>query len=118
MHGAAPLQKGSEHGAATPGFRAGFRPESNRENINIGTPAGLRPAGGSDFEVLPTPGFRAGLRPAGDLISVFFRKQSGQNPARMADLQPGSTIAQHPWALVQAPGVRRGSRGQTVEDIN
>ncbi len=28
------------------GFRAGFRPDYNRENLKIGSPAGLRPAGG------------------------------------------------------------------------
>ena len=29
----------------TSGFRAGFRPDSNRESLKIGPPAGLRPAG-------------------------------------------------------------------------
>ena len=36
------------------GFRAGFRPDSNRESIKIGPPAGLRPGGGAIFEALPT----------------------------------------------------------------
>ncbi len=31
------------------GFRAGFRPDSNRESLNIGPPAGLWPAGGLIF---------------------------------------------------------------------
>ena len=54
-------------------FRAGFWPDCNRENTEIGPPAG----------------------PAGGPISVLSRKQSGQNPARKADLRPGSTIVQH-----------------------
>ena len=55
------------------GFRAGFRLDSNRENIKIGPPAGLRPAEGP--------------------ILMFSRLESGRNPARKPDFQPGSSIA-------------------------
>ncbi len=51
------------------GLRAGFRPDSNRENIKIGPSAGRR----ADFKALPTR----------------IRPKSGQEPA----LRPGSTIA-------------------------
>jgi hypothetical protein len=36
-----------------PGFRAGFRQDSVRESVKIGTPAGRRPAGqGADFDAV------------------------------------------------------------------
>ncbi len=31
------------------GFRAGFRPDSNRESLKIGPPAGRKPAGGPNL---------------------------------------------------------------------
>ncbi len=34
-----------------PGFRAGFRPDSNQESLKIGPPGGLRPAGGPNFRL-------------------------------------------------------------------
>ena len=55
-------------------FRAGFRPDSSRESIDIGPPAGFRPAGGPIF----------GLS----------RLESGRNPTRKVDFRPGSTVAQ------------------------
>ncbi len=53
------------------GFRAGFRPDSNRENIKIGPPADLRPAG------VP--------------ILRLSRLESGRSPARKPDFRPGSS---------------------------
>ena len=55
------------------GFRAGFRPDSIRESIEISPSAGRRPAGG--------------------LILMLSRLESGRNPARKPDFRPGSTIA-------------------------
>ena len=54
-------------------FRAGFRPDSSRESLNIGPPAGLRPAGG--------------------LMLKLFRLEFGRNPARKTGFRPGSIIA-------------------------
>jgi hypothetical protein len=55
------------------GFRGGFRPDSNRETKNIGSPAGRRPAGGQ--------------------ILMLSRLASGRNPARKTDFRRGGTIA-------------------------
>ncbi len=68
------------------GIRAAFRPDSIREGINIGPPAGLRPAGGP--------------------ILMHSRIESGRNPARKLDFRPGGTIAQHrvvysPWVSLR-----------------
>ncbi len=52
------------------GFRAGFRPDSIREGINIGPPAGLRPAG----------------------VPIFVEIESGRIPARKPDFQPANII--------------------------
>ncbi len=54
-------------------FRAGFRPDSLRESLKIGPPAGLRPARGP--------------------ISSFVLLESDRNPSRKTDSRPGSTIA-------------------------
>ena len=59
----------------TSGFRAGFRPDSNRESLKIGSPAGRRPAG--------EPIFRSSR--------LNFR----HNPARKPPFLPGSTTAYH-----------------------
>ncbi len=59
------------------GFRAEFRPDSNRENLKSCSPAGLR------------------LRPAGRPILMFSRLESGRNLARKPDFGPGNKIAQH-----------------------
>ncbi len=48
------------------GFRVGFRPDSSREDFQIGTP--------------------------GPMLRIS-RLESGRNPARKADLRPGSIIA-------------------------
>ncbi len=56
-------------------FRAGFRPDSNRENNKIGPPAGRRPVGGP--------------------ILKLSRLESGRNPARKPDFRPGGNIASH-----------------------
>ena len=50
------------------GFRAGFRPDSNRKSFKIDPPAGHRPAGGPNL------------------------KLSRRNPARKPDVRHGSTI--------------------------
>ncbi len=52
------------------GFRAGFRPDSNRETSKS-------------------------ARPAGEPILNVSQLESGRNPARTPDVRPGSTIAQH-----------------------
>jgi hypothetical protein len=57
------------------GFRAGLRPNSNLESVEIGPPAGLRPAGGP--------------------ILRLSRQESGQKSARKPDFRPGSATAQH-----------------------
>ncbi len=57
------------------GFRAGCQPDASRESLQIGPPAGRRPAGG--------------------LILKLSRLESGLNPAQEPDFLPGSTIAQH-----------------------
>ncbi len=54
-------------------FRAGFRPDSNRENMKIVPAAGLRPGGGPILRVS--------------------RLESGRNPAQELHVVPGSTIA-------------------------
>ncbi len=54
-------------------LRGGFRPDSNREYIKIGSPAGLRPAG--------------------RLIVRLSRLESGRQPTRKIDARPGSIIA-------------------------
>jgi hypothetical protein len=53
-------------------FRAGFRPDSNLENIQISPPAGQRPTGGSILRLCPL--------------------ESGRDPTRKLDFRPGSTI--------------------------
>ncbi len=53
--------------------RSGFRLDSDRENLKIGPPACLRPAGGP---ILRLPWV-----------------ESGRNPARKNDFRPGNTIA-------------------------
>ncbi len=53
-------------------FRAGFRPESNREKPQIGPPAGLRPAGGP--------------------IWGPSRLASGRNPTRKPDFRPEAIL--------------------------
>jgi hypothetical protein len=53
------------------GFRAGFRPDANRENLKIGPPAGLRTDGGP--------------------VSRLSGLESGLNPSRKHDFQSGST---------------------------
>ncbi len=55
------------------GFRAGCRPETSRENIEIGPPVGRRPAGGP--------------------ISMFSQSESGRNLAPKPDFWPGNVIA-------------------------
>ncbi len=55
------------------GFLYGFRSDSCRESLNIGPPAGRRPAGGQI------------LRP--------YRLESGRNPARKTDFRLRSLIA-------------------------
>ncbi len=55
------------------GFRAGFRPDSCWENINIGSPASLQPAGGP--------------------ILRLSRLESGRNLLRKFAFRPRSTIA-------------------------
>ncbi len=57
----------------TSGFRVGFRPDSSRESLNIGHPAGRRPAGEPNL--------------------MFSRLEFGRNPARKLDFRPGGTIA-------------------------
>ncbi len=57
------------------GFRAGFRLDSNRENLKSCPPAGLRPAGGP--------------------ISRLSVLDSGRNQDRKPYFRPGSTIVQH-----------------------
>ncbi len=57
------------------GFRVGYGPDSNREALKIGPPAGRRPARG--------PIWRCS------------RLQSARNLARKFDFRPGSTIAYH-----------------------
>ena len=64
------------------GFRAGFRPDSNRESLKIGPPAGRRPAGGP--------------------ILTASRLESGRNPARKPDFRRGSIIVQPVAILAQA----------------
>ncbi len=70
-----------DHGVYHPGsrgrtgFQAGVRPDSSRESLNDGPPAGFRPAGGSMWKLS--------------------RLKSGQIPARNPDLRPAGTIAQH-----------------------
>jgi hypothetical protein len=55
------------------GFRAGSRPDSNRETIKVGPPAGPLPAG--------------------VLMLSRSRLESGRNPARKPDFRPGRNIA-------------------------
>ncbi len=55
------------------GGRAGFRPDYNRESLNIGSPAGHRPSGGQ--------------------ILRLSRLESGRHAARKPDFWPGSIIA-------------------------
>ncbi len=54
-------------------FRAGFRPDSSRESLQIGP--------------------LASLRPAGELILELSRPESGRSAARKPDFRAGSTIA-------------------------
>ena len=51
-----------------PGFRAGFRPDSNRENLKIGRPAGRMPAVGTIVSLIRLKSDPETRCPAGSTI--------------------------------------------------
>ncbi len=78
-------------------FRAGLRPDSNREALNIRSPAGLRPAGGPFL-----------------ILGVLRAKIKIKNPRIRAGIGPTPTTSLGKWQSGPSPGTPRGRGGQEI----